>query len=356
MYKKIKFVVFIFVITLITSSCSNKETIKFEKYSHSFFGVFDTEITFTAYTKNEEEFKKYSNYLESEFKRYHELYSSFENYSVNNIKTINDNAGVKAVIVDDEIIDLLNFSISMYEKISTKNNISIGRVTSLWREQKDLAVDLKGKLPDDKQIKDALKHIDMKNIEIDKKHKTVYLKDKDMLLDVGATAKGYAVEKIMNKLKDMGLENAIISAGGNVKSIGSPQEQDRKKWGVGIQNPEIANQSVELKEVLFTDETSAVTSGDYQRFYYVDDKMYNHIIDPDTGYPNNKIRSVTVLYSDSAVADFLSTSLFLMDIEEGKEVLNKVEGAKAYWILPDGNVEYTEGMEKLLKSEGAKNN
>lgn len=333
----------------------NNESASFKKFSKSFFGVFDTDIAFSAYCANEEEFNKYYKVLEEDMKRYHNLYNSFENANENNIKTINDNAGKEPVKVDKEIIELLEFSIESYKKLSDKNNIAIGSVTYLWKAEKDAAVDLKGKLPDDNKIKEGLKHTNIDNIVIDKKNSTVFLKDKDMKLDVGAIAKGYSVEKVMNKLKSMGLKSAIISAGGNVKAIGSPLEKDKNKWGIGIQDPKFDSEKVDIKEVIYTDETCAVTSGDYQRFYYVGDKVYNHIIDPKTGYPKDKIKSVTVLCNDSGLADFLSTSLFLMDVEEGKKLLEKVEGAEAYWILSDGSVHFTEKMEKMLKSKGATN-
>lgn len=288
-------------------------------------------------------------------KRYHNLYNSFGDASENNIKTINDNAGKEAVKVDKEIIELLEFSIGNYKNLSEKTNIGLGSVTTLWRAEKDSAVNLKGKLPDDSKIKEGLKHINIDNIVIDKEKSTVFIKDKDMKLDVGAIAKGYSVEKVMNKLKEIGLKSAIISAGGNVKAIGSPLEKNKNKWGIGIQDPKFDSEKVDIKEVIFTDETCAVTSGDYQRFYFVEDKAYNHIIDPQTGYPKDKIKSVTVLYNDSGLADFLSTSLFLMDVEDGKKLLEKVEGAEAFWILADGSVHYTENMEKMLQSKGATN-
>lgn len=334
----------------------NKEQKKdYKKFSRAFFGVFDTEIAFSAYCENEEEFNKYFIFLESEMKRYHNLYNSFANADENNIKTINDNAGIKAVKVDKEIIELLEFSIDNYNNISDKNNIAVGSVTSLWRAEKETAVDLQGKLPDTEKIKEALTSVDINSIVIDKKESTVYVKNKNTMLDVGAIAKGYSVEKIMNKLKEMGLENAIISAGGNVKALGKPQEKEKNKWGIGIQTPAYDGNVNDIKDVIYSGEISAVTSGDYQRFYYVDGKAYNHIIDPKTGYPQNKVKSVTVLYKDSGVADFLSTSLFLNDVENGKAILKKVQGAEAFWILEDGSVEYTEEIGKMLKSKGATN-
>lgn len=344
---------FVLFLVISLTSCGKNGYVK---YSRSFFGVFDTEISFTAYTKDEEEFNKYFKMLENEFSRHHGLYNSFEDYTENNIKTINDNAGKSPVKVDTAIIELLEFSIEKYNSLSDKTNIALGAVSNLWQVERDKSIDLKGKLPDKDKISEGLKHISIENIVIDRENSTVFLKDEKMRLDVGAIAKGYTVEKVMNLLKEKGLENAIISAGGNVKAIGKPQEKGKEKWGVGIQTPNYGNEKIELTDVIFTEEKAVVTSGDYQRFYFVDDKAYNHIIDPVTGYPKDDIKSVTIVTDNSAVADFLSTVLFLENVENGKKILEKVPDSEAFWIMKDGSIHYTKGMERLLKSKGAKNN
>lgn len=367
--KKIKKIIYILIFSLIFTSCTTKEKkIKennilkqkedfkdYKKFTKGFFGTFDTEIVFSAYCKNEDEFLKYYSILENEMKRYHNLYNSFEDSNENNIKTINDNAEIKEVLVDREIIDLLEFSIDAYKNISKSNNIAIGNLTSLWKKEMEKAVDLNGKLPDDKKIKDALKDINIDNIVINREKNTVYIKNKKTKIDVGAVAKGYATEKVLNSLKEKGLKSAIISAGGNVKAIGHPFEKNKNKWAIGIQTPNYDGSVNDIKDVIYTDDVCAVTSGDYQRFYYVNGKMYNHIIDPKTGYPKNEIKSVTVVYKDSAICDFLSTSLFLNDVKTGKEILKKVKGSEAFWILKDGSVDFTDGMKKMLKSKGAIN-
>lgn len=361
---KIKKFLLLLIVCCVFSSCANntqknkevktvQEKKKYKKFSRGFFGTFDTEVVFSAYCENEQEFTEYFNFLESEMKRYHNLYNSFENADVNNIKTINDNAQIKPVKVDKEIIDLLEFSINSYKNISHSTNIAVGSVSYLWKKEMEKAVDLKGKLPDDNKIKTALKHVNIDNIVIDKEKSTVYIKYKDTKIDVGAVAKGYATEKVMNELKEKGLESAIISAGGNVKAIGDPKEKNKDKWAIGIQTPEYNGNLNDIKDVIYTKETCAVTSGDYQRFYYVDGKVYCHIINPETGYPQSEIKSVTVLYKDSALSDFLSTSLFLNDVKTGKEILKKVPGAQAFWILKDGSTDCTDEMKEMLKSFGA---
>ena len=222
-----------------------------------------------------------------------------------------------------------------------------------------MAVNLKGKLPDANKIKEGLKHTNIDNIVIDKEKSTVFLKDKDMRLDVGAIAKGYSVEKVMNKLKKMGLKSAIISAGGNVKAIGSPLEKDKNKWGIGIQAPTFDSKKVEIQEVIFTDETCAVTSGDYQRYFTYKNKKYSHIIDPKTGYPANYVRSVTVITKDSGKADALSTTLFCMSVEDGKKYLSTLDyDVQAIWIV-DKDSDVSSNLEtknyKIITTDKIKN-
>ena len=89
---------------------------------------------------------------------------------------------------------------------------------------------------------------------------------------------------------------------------------------------------------------SLVTSGSYQRFYKVDGKNYHHIIDPDTLYPGEKYMSVSVLTENSGLGDALSTSLFLMDYEEGKKLIESLENVEAMWVMPDGEQKYSEGF------------
>ena len=138
----------------------------------------------------------------------------------------------------------------------------------------------------------------------------------------------------------------IISAGGNVRAGAAPAD-GRAAWGIGIQRPEGAVLSAsedDLIEIVYLSDMSVVTSGDYQRYYTVDGVTYHHIIDPDTGAPARRYRSVTVLCPDSGLADALSTAVFTMDEAAGRDLLARY-GAEAYWIYPDGSAVWTEGCE-----------
>ena len=199
----------------------------------------------------------------------------------------------------------------------------------------------------------------MDSIIIDENNMTVYLDNPDTIIDLGATAKGYAVELVVNELKDMGYENLVLSGGGDVKAIGKPMESGRDKWGVGIQNPDVLlddGTGSNVIDTLYVNDLSIVTSGDYQRFFEVDGQRYHHIIDKDTMGPIRLYKSITVTHPDAGLADFLATAIYVTDYEEGRELIESIEGAECMWITADGELYYTDGLKSMSKNHGASNN
>ena len=183
--------------------------------------------------------------------------------------------------------------------------------------------------------------MDFNNVVIDEEKSTVQLLDRSMSWDVGAVAKGSAVEQVCKNAP----EGLLVSVGGNVRPTGP--KPDGSPWTVGIQDPDGGEGYLRTVQV---SDMSVVSSGDYQRYYVVDGVADHHIIDPQTLYPENKWRTVTILVPDSGVADGLSTALFCMSREEGQKLLDKY-GAEALWMTLDGEVLYSPGFEKYLKAE-----
>ena len=132
----------------------------------------------------------------------------------------------------------------------------------------------------------------------------------------------------------------------------------RDRWGIGIQHPDylLGKTSEENIEVVFVANQSVVTSGDYQRFYTVDGKTYHHLIDPETHMPADRFRSVSIVTEDSGFADFLSTAVFLMSYEEGRALVESLDGVEALWVLPDLTLQATEGMQAISHSHGGSAN
>lgn len=358
-----KLILLLLTVLLIGSSCKSSIDQNgngdYKKYDFQFFDTFDTQIVFTEYSKSEKQFQDHSQKVHEKFTELHKLYDRYNDYEgINNIKTINDNAGKSPVKVEQEIIDLLHFSIDNSKKYKEKTNIAMGAVLELWHQSREEGIkDPKNaKIPDKVALEEAAEHIDIDKVIIDDQEKTVYLEDPEMSLDLGATAKGYATQLVIDRLKKENIESAIISAGGNVETIGKPMEEGRGKWGIGLQNPlSLDDPSAEkLFDVVFANDQSVVTSGDYQRYYTVGEDKYHHIIDPETLMPANHFKAVTVVTADSGFADFMSTTLFLLPLEEGR-IMAKEAGVEVLWFMNDHSIITTPGMDEMLKSKGANN-
>ncbi len=332
----------IFIITSL-SSC-----VKIEKYTTENYMFFDTFTQITAYCKSGEEFVQIKDIVFSELDRYHKLFDIYNNYeNINNLKTINDNAGITPIETEKEIIELLEFSIENYSYTNGKVNIAFGSVLSAWHTCRELAFSEQknAKIPEISKLKELAKDTDISKIIIDKERNTVFLQDEKMSLDVGAVAKGFAVEKVAQNLSNQGFSNVLISVGGNVKAIGKKSQKKDDYWNVGIQNP-IGDGVLAVAKIA---DLSLVTSGDYQRFFTVDNEKYHHIIDTNTLFPSKFCKSVTVISQNSATADLLSTALFNMSLEDGKNVLKSYEKADAFWVLSDNSVHYSDDFNEYLK-------
>jgi thiamine biosynthesis lipoprotein len=339
---------------LVISACSKSGL---SKYSYEFYGVFDTMIQLLGYAESEAQFEQWALYTQERLDDLNKLYNIYNDYpGINNIKTINDNAGVIPTEVAQEIIDMLVFGKDWYFKTGGPVNIALGPVLSIWHEYRDrgLSDPSSAVLPPIKLLSEAFAKTDLNKLLINKPEKTVFLEETGMSLDVGAIAKGYATEIVAQELEAMGMLSGILSSGGNVRIIGSPLDGRRNKFGIGIQDPDgnpLKPDDISL-DTLYVSNTSVVTSGDYQRFYKVDGVVYHHLIDPATLMPASHFRSVTVMVKHSGLTDFLSSTVFIMPYEDGLALIDSIEDAEALWIFPDGSMKATDGMKASLKKMG----
>lgn len=350
----------ILAVLLVLPGCNNTAENEFSKYSDSFFDTFNTMIQVVAYTKSEQEFELYLEKAHLRYQELHKLYDIYNNYEgVNNIKTINDNAGVEPVVVEKEIIDLLLFAKEWHGRTGGKINIAFGPVLKIWHDYRTEGMDFpqEAKLPPLEELEKAAAYTDINQVIVDPENSTVFLSDSRMRLDVGAIAKGFATELVAREIEEAGLISGVISAGGNIRTIGKPLDGLRERWAIGIQDPDasIVTDKENILDTVFVTDGSVVSSGDYQRYYVAEGKLLHHIIDPDTLMPGDYYRAVTVVAEDSGVADFLSTALFLLPFEESHALAESLAGVEALWVMPDGTVNVTEGMKVRLKSYGATN-
>ena len=348
--KKRLLILFLITCTLVQTlsfvSCSKKA----EKFSSHSFDYFDTVTTITGYAESKEQFDTVSADVMSELGEYHKLFDIYKRYDgLENLCTINElkDGAHRTVKVDKRIIDMLLYAKDMYTQTNGKVNVAMGSVLSIWHDYREIGSNdpASATLPPMEKLIDASKHADITNLIIDEETSTVFLSDPEMKLDVGAIAKGYAVEMAAKSLEEKNISGYVINVGGNVRTVGL--KGDGSKWLVGIENPE-ANDDLPYLAYLEISDKSLVTSGSYQRYYIVDGKRYHHIIDPETLMPSESYLSVSVLCENSAKADALSTALFCMPFEEGLELINSIDDAEAMWVETDGTLHYSDNFENYL--------
>lgn len=326
------------------------DTKAYEKYEAEFIGTFDVKIQIIGYSESESSFENECKIIYDKMNDLNKLFDIYNDYKgINNLKTINDNAGIQPVKVDKEIIDLLLFSMDAYERTDGLVNVAMGSVLRIWHDHRTAGIDdpEDATIPTEAELKEAVKHTNIMDVIIDEEEQTVYLADPEMSLDVGAVAKGYSAQLAKDEAVSAGLESAVINAGGNVLTVGAPEDGTRERWGIGIQDPKKTVDGVtNILDTVFLNDKSVVSSGHYQRYYEVDGKVYHHIIDPKTLFPAEYFAAVSVIYADSGTADYLSTAIFIAPYEEGVEIA-KAHGAEVLWVFHDGSTKATEGYKEI---------
>lgn len=348
MKNKSCFLLALILVFSLFSGCNRKN----EKFTDYSFDYFDTVTTITGFENNKADFDKNVAEIKSLLLEYHRLYDIYNSYDgINNLYTVNkvENGTHRQVRVDEKIIDLLLFSEQMYNETYGKLNVGMGSVLKIWHNYRENGISEpeNAQLPSIEILKSAQTHTDFNNIIIDKTENTVFIKDPEMTVDVGAVAKGYAVEKTAEFMINRGMSGYVLNVGGNVRTVGT--RPDGENWKVGIENPNTDDDENPYIEKLSLGEMSLVTSGSYQRFYIVSGKNYHHIIDGETLMPAEYFTSVSVLCKDSAIADALSTTLFCMSYEDGLKLVNDFQNTEVMWVKKDGKRIYTPGFKKYCE-------
>ena len=361
MKRKASWIVWVVLLCLFIGGCApdakvpvataraEKSQAAYQKFSGTFFGSFDTITTVIGYATDKAVFDENFAMVSGLFARYHQVFDAYNEYEgVNNLWYVNANAGKGPVKAEQELIDLLLWLKEKQPATNGRVNVAMGNMLRVWHNYRTIGT----ALPTMEELRSAFAHSDFDQVIVDAENGTVHFTDPEILLDLGAVAKGYTVEIVAQQLLKGSMPSFIISAGGNVRA-GTAPEDGRARWGVGIQDPLLPSSN---KDVLYFSGLSAVTSGDYQRYYTVDNVNYHHLIDPSTLMPGNYMHAVTVVTEDSGLADMLSTMLFLLPVEEGMAQVEAMPGVEAYWVLLDGSVQHSSGMEKMLRSLGASAN
>lgn len=294
-------------------------------------------------------------------KRYHQLASDYSTYTgVTNIKSLNL-APTQTHHVEPELFELIEMGIQWHEISKGYFNIAIGPVVQLWRQQRFTCEQQDGvhcAIPSQQALEEAATHTKISNITLDKTNHSVTMAD-GMSLDMGGIAKGWMVEKVLNYLKHQGVRSVVINAGGNIRHFGQhPQE---RAFVTAIENPVCRKHQFQLpscdqlpirySEVIKGEDITVVTSGNYLKYYQVDDREYHHIIDPTTLYPKQGgVATSVVLSSNHVFADVLSTTLFLMPTKQAQALAESLPYLEAMWTLDEsGNRLYSSGFSRYTQ-------
>lgn len=321
-------------IVMLLCGCEKRE------YSTAYYDIFDTFSTLTIYSSSQKDFNNISNELHAELINLNKLFDIYNTYEdINNIKTINDNAGIAPVKVDSEIINLLRAGKEAYNKTNGAVNIAMGSVLEIWHSYRENALDNNiYAIPSSKELAEAAKHTDINSIVIDETNSTVFIKDKYTSIDVGAIAKGYAADYAAEFLRKNNTGAALLNLGGNVICI---NDNTKYNWTIGVTSP---NNTEEYIDKINLRNQSAVSSGNYQRYYEYNGKRYHHIIDGKTLFPSEYNSSVTVISDSSLEGDIFSTAIFILPYEEGRKLAEE-NNIETLWVTAKGDMYKTQNFD-----------
>ena len=304
-----------------------------EKYTRT-LKLMGCRFDITVIASNEAEGNTYIDIAAKEISRVENLISEWD--STTQISEVNRYAGVKPVKVDKEVFDLIVRSIKISELTDGAFDVTWAAMNHIWKFDGSMK-----RLPTQDEIATAIAKIGYKNILLNEKDLTVYLRLKGMRLGFGGIGKGYSADKSAALLKSMGVAGGLISASGDITAWG--KQPDGRPWMIGITNPF-------NKDKIFAwfpfEGNSIGTSGDYENFVEFNGVRYTHIIDPRTGWPVHGIASVTIFGPNAELSTALTKAIFVMGKDIGINVIKQLKGIE-YVVVDDHGKIYTSDKIKL---------
>ncbi|MDD3186888.1 MAG: FAD:protein FMN transferase [Bacilli bacterium] len=310
----------------------NQRINSIQEFSKNMFYM-DTYISVKIYTKDKVKAKEALDSIDKIYETYNNLTDRYNSYDgTNNIYKINNNTLTdEKLTIDEKLYDLIFYGIDMYEETNGLININLGHVIDVWKSYRES----ESGVPTYEELKNS-GSIDINDIQLLDNNQIL---NNHPCIDLGSIAKGYTNQIVADYLKSIGLNSFLINAGGSVV-VGEHYANDTYK--IGIETP---TSEGGVYDVVSFNNKSLTTSGNYQRYYIYDKVLYHHIIDPNTLFPPNYFRSVSVITNNAALGDMLSTTLFLMTIEDGKTYLKEnYPDVEAVWYTNDDEIERTEGF------------
>ncbi|MEW6074693.1 MAG: FAD:protein FMN transferase [Candidatus Omnitrophota bacterium] len=248
-----------------------------------------------------------------EIKRIESLLSKYDEHS--EIYRLNKNGKITA---SPETWYIMQRAREFWKNSNGAFDITVGPLMNAWG-----FTDKRYTVPKKQEIKKALRLVGMDKIIFHKNNNVIEFSIRGMSVDLGAIAKGFAIDSAIKKIKAAGVKNCLINAGGDIYCVG---KKFGRPWKVAVQNP----RGRSFLSTLRLEDSAIATSGDYEQYFKNKEEVFSHIFDPTTGAPAQAgITSVTVIAQDCLTADALATSVFVLGREKGTEMIKKYPPAKA---------------------------
>ncbi|MBF9253698.1 FAD:protein FMN transferase [Pontibacter sp. 172403-2] len=279
-----------------------------------------TRFEFAAVTKDEQKAWEAIETGIRETQRIEALISEWQPTS--QTSEINRAAGIRPVVVDEELYDLISRCLRLSRLTNGAFDISFAAIDKVWHFDGTMQ-----SLPDSQEVAASVSKIGYEKIILDLASHSVFLSEPGMKIGFGAIGKGYAANRARDLMRSMGIPGGVVNAAGDLTTWG--KQANGESWYVGIADPA---EKDEVFSWLTADEIAVVTSGNYEKYVEIGGKRYSHIIDPRTGYPVSGLKSVTIVCPNAELADALATAVSVMGAEEGLGLINQLKGVECLLI------------------------
>lgn len=300
--------------------------------------IMGTQVTVTVVAEHEAAGNGAIDAAMAEIRRLDEMMSLYKETS--ELTRVNLAAGKRPVVVSPEMIEVVEAAMRISDLTGGAFDVTIGPLVVLWQLRLK-----ENRTPTDAEIATVSQRVGYKNIRLDKKTSTLFLKYPGMIMDFGGVAKGFAADKAAAVLKKRGIENGIVALAGDIRVLG--RRPDNTPWRIGVQHPRERDKTL---TVLALSNKFVSTSGNYERFQIIHKKRYHHILDPRTGRPSEGMTSVTVVGDNGALVDPLTTAIFILGKEKGLELVTKL-GCEAIFEDEKGRSITTSGISAMQWSD-----
>jgi thiamine biosynthesis lipoprotein len=265
------------------------------------------------------------------------------------ISKVNQNAATAPVKVSDATFEVLKRALDFSKATEGAFDITVGPLVDLWRSAAEA-----NSTPSEEQISQAREKVGYEKLILDPNEMTVQFAIEGMRLDLGGIAKGYAIDKAIEAMQKLGALGGMVDLGGDIRCFGIPPKK-RDTWLIGLDDPRHPQDILTAAEPLLViklNDTAIATSGDYQRFAWIQGRKYSHIYDRKTGYSSKDLSSVTIIANNATDADALATAVSVMGPEKGLELIENIPDTEAILITakPDFKITKTSGAGAMIKN------